>query len=99
RADFADKSLKQISAEISDQDEILGVAVGESSGIVIEDISNDAEIEEGYSVVTNDAKVGQYMFLGKILKVIEDPSAVEKQARVQPGIDYSELKYVFIITD
>lgn len=99
RADFAGKSLKQISAEISDQDEILGVAVGESSGIIIEDISNDAEIEEGYSVVTNDEKVGQYMFLGKILKVIEDPSAVEKQARVQPGIDYSELKYVFIITD
>ncbi|MCB9791080.1 hypothetical protein H6764_03595, partial [Candidatus Nomurabacteria bacterium] len=99
KTNFSDKSLRQIKAEVSSQKEILGVVVGDGGSILVEDISNNAEFSEGYSVIINDEKVGQYMYLGRISKIIEDPSAVEKQARVEPGVDYKELKYVYIVVD
>ena len=76
-----------------------GVATGSLDGIRIENIDNKAVVAQDNIVITKDEKVGEFMYLGKIDHVSEDPSASSKIAFVKVPYNLDELKFVFVKID
>jgi len=74
-----------------------GVAIGTLSGIKVENIVNNAEIEAGDVVFIVDEKVGDVLVLGTVSEVFGQPNDPNKSVLVNPAINYLDLKYVFVI--
>lgn len=73
-----------------------GVAVGSTSGISIENIATDSDIKEGDAVVVNDSRVNDFLYLGEISEIVDDPSASQKNAFVSLPLNYQEINFVFV---
>jgi cell shape-determining protein MreC len=73
-----------------------GVMSGNINGIVIQNIPQADTISEGDYVIVNDEKIGRYLVVGKIEKVEGVASEATRKALVEPFLNYSELRYVFI---
>lgn len=75
---------------------LSGVAIGRSNVLSVENIETRGNLEEGDIILTNDAKIGTYLYIGDVLTVDEDPTATSRTCTVQLPIDYSNLKRVFV---
>ncbi len=76
-----------------------GVVVGASDGIRIENIPMDAKVEDGDIVVVSDSKVGNYLVLGSLVSLSQNPAATSRFGYVSPFADYDGLMTVFVRVD
>lgn len=76
-----------------------GVASGTADGIRVENISTTADITDGCVVVINDAKVGDYLVLGYLVGLTNNPAETSRSGYVSTIIDYDDLKSVFVRID
>lgn len=86
---------------LSENIDILTKAVvkGSSDGIEIENMSMVADLKNGDIVVVNDSKVGEYLVLGTLVGLSENPAATSRSGFVSPIVEYDRLVTVFIRTD
>lgn len=86
-------------ARLSEDLDVLskGVVVGSPDGIRIENMSMNANLQNGDVVVLNDAKVGEYLILGYLVGLSENPAATSRTGYVSPILDYDDLITVFVI--
>ena len=73
-----------------------GVVNGSADGIRIENIAMDADISNGDVVVVNDSKVGEYLILGYLVGLSENPAATSRTGYVSSIVDYNRLVTVFV---
>jgi cell shape-determining protein MreC len=73
-----------------------GVVKGSSEGVLIENMSMSAKLENGNVVVVNDSRVGEYLVLGYLQDISENPAATSRSGFVLPVVDYEELITVFV---
>lgn len=73
-----------------------GIAIGTPSGIRIDNIITDADIKKGDAIVVNDIKVGEFLYLGTISSINDDPTLTQKDAFVTVPLNYQQLNFVFI---
>lgn len=90
--DDLNERITQIAKEF-----VRGSARGSQKGIVVENITQKAVVEEGDYVLINDIKVDDVLFLGSISDVNDDPTLPEQAALVEPFLNYEELTSLFII--
>ena len=76
-----------------------GVLNGTSKGIVIENISVNSSVEDGDIVFINDSKVSDFLVLGYVVGVTNNPASTSRTCFVSPIIDYDQLTKVFIKTN
>lgn len=76
-----------------------GVVKGAADGIRIENMSMNAPLQNGDIVVTNDARVGDYLVLGRLVGLSENPAATSRSGYVSPILDYNRLLTVFVMVD
>lgn len=86
---------------LSESIDILTKAVikGSPDGIEVENMSMVADLRNGDIVVVNDSKVGEYLVLGNLVGLSENPAATSRSGFVSPIVDYDRLVTVFIRTD
>lgn len=89
------------SKTVGDINNILtkGVVKGSSDGMKIENMSMNASIKEDDIVVINDSKVGQYLILGYLANLSDNPAATSRSGYVLPIVEYDNLFTVFVKTD
>ena len=76
-----------------------GVVKGSADGIRVENMSMSASLQNGDVVVVNDPRVGQYLVLGYLVGLSENPAATSRSGYVSPILDYDRLITVFVRTD
>ena len=76
-----------------------GVVKGSADGIRVENMSMSASLQNGDIVVVNDSRVGQYLVLGYLVGLSENPAATSRSSYVSPIFDYDKLITVFVRTD
>lgn len=74
-----------------------GVVEGAPDGIKIENMSMNASLKNGDTVVLNDTRVGEYLVLGNLVGLSENPAATSRTGYVSPIFDYDRLMTVFVI--
>lgn len=86
----------------------LSIKIGENYGIlkykdnelIVEGINNKGNIKIGDKVTTSDISIyPENILIGTINAVENDNYEIEKKIKVTPIVDFSNLKYVSIITD
>jgi cell shape-determining protein MreC len=84
-----------------EQVDVLTKAVvkGSADGIRIENMSMNASLQNGDIVVTNDSRVGEYLVLGRLVGLSENPAATSRSGYVSPVFDYNRLITVFVMVD
>ena len=73
-----------------------GVVSGSSDGIKIENIAMNADVKNGDIVVVNDVKVGEYLVVGTLVGLSENPAATSRNGYVSTLVDYDDLVTVFV---
>lgn len=76
-----------------------GVVSGTADGIKIENISMSANVKDGDIVVINDSKVGEYLVLGYLVGLSDNPATTSRSGYVSPMVDYDSLITVFVRID
>jgi cell shape-determining protein MreC len=76
-----------------------GVVKGSVDGLRVENMSMNAPLQNGDVVVVNDVRVGQYLVVGYLVGLSENPAATSRSGYVLPILDYEKLITVFIRTD
>jgi rod shape-determining protein MreC len=76
-----------------------GVVKGSVDGLRVENMSMNAPLQNGDIVVVNDVRVGQYLVIGYLVGLSENPAATSRSGYVLPILDYEKLITVFIRTD
>ncbi len=96
-------SLKVMILEQDADDEIAdflnGIALGYSNMVRVENVGLIRDLEIGDPIIINDPKVGEYLYLGEVYSVGEDPTLTLQVADVKLPVDYQSLKYVFVRKD
>jgi rod shape-determining protein MreC len=75
------------------------VVKGSADGITVENMSMNVDLENGDIVVANDPRVGQYLVLGYLVGLSENPAATSKSGYVSPILDYEKIITVFVRID
>jgi len=91
-------NLEQLSSTFDQiqKNIVHSVIKGSARGIIAEDIKLGADIKSGDYVIVNDEKVGDFLIIGQLEEISDDPTQPELSASVHPIINYEELTYVFI---
>lgn len=76
-----------------------GLVRGGLSGIVIEEVLENEELNVGDRVVAWSDDVPSGLFIGEITKVENQPTSSTKKAFLDSGINIEELGYVFVVLD
>lgn len=76
-----------------------GVVEGSADGVKISNMSMSADLREGDVVVVNDVRVGEYLVLGLLVELSDNPAATSRSGFVAPLFDYDKLTTVFVRTD
>ncbi len=101
-------NLEVIVTEVGVKDAIIsttpvvlskGVVSGTADGIRIENISMSANVKDGDIVVINDSKVGEYLVLGYLVGLSDNPATTSRSGYVSPLMDYDSLITVFVRVD
>lgn len=90
-------SLKDTDANIENSWD--AVIIGKLDGISIENISPEADVKEGFVVITNDENISGEYIIGTIAKLNNAPGMSMQKGELEPIINYKELKYIFILSD
>lgn len=75
------------------------VVSGSPEGIKIENVLMNADIEDGDIVVVNDDKVGNYLVLGYLVNLSDNPATSSRFGYVSSLADYDDLMTVFVQVD
>lgn len=78
------------------RDFLSGVAYGQANILTIDNIEMRGDLNEGDIIFTNDERIGEHLFMGKVLSIDEDPTATLRSCTVDIPIEYSNLKRIFI---
>jgi len=83
---------------VSENPLVLSKAVlkGVGDHISIENISTTSSVKDGDIVITNDAKIGQYLVVGRLTNLSSNPAETSKSGTVIPLIEYFDLMTVFV---
>jgi len=73
-----------------------GVVSGTAEGIKVENILMNADIENGDVVVINDERVGEYLILGYLVNLSDNPATTSRYGYVSTLVDYDDLMTVFV---
>ena len=76
-----------------------GVVEGAPDGIKIENMSMNAPLKNGDTVIINDTRVGEYLVLGNLVGLSENPAETSRTGYVSPVFDYDRLMTVFVIIE
>lgn len=93
--DFTEVTSSEESIEILTK----GVVKGSADGIRIENMSMNVSLSNGDVVVVNDPRVGQYLVLGHLVALSDNPAATSRSGYVSPIVDYDRLVTIFVRTD
>lgn len=74
-----------------------GVVTGSPEGIKVENMSMNANLQNGDVVIVNDTKVGQYLVLGYLVGLSDNPAATSRSGFVSPIVEYDDLLTVFVV--
>jgi rod shape-determining protein MreC len=76
-----------------------GILKGGISGLVLEDITQDAEIKNGEYVIASglDGEIPQGTLIGKAGRLKSSSSDLFKNISIEPIVDLSKLEIAFII--
>lgn len=94
--DLAEKSVAEIEASYQSVNSVKGVANGQLSNIIVEEIDRNAKVERSNEVFVTDTKVGMILYLGEVVSVESSASSASQAVLVQSPVDYFALKYIFI---
>ena len=77
---------------------ILSKAVvsGAPEGIKIENIPMDSNVHDGDIVIVSDERVGEYLVLGSLVSLSQNPATTAREGYVSPLADYDGLMSVFV---
>jgi cell shape-determining protein MreC len=92
-------SIERVRAKESVDILSKGVIKGSSGGIIIENMSMNSNLTNDDIVVVNDSRVGEYLVLGRLQDISENPAATSRSGYVEPIIDYEKLITVFVRVD
>ena len=92
-------SIEEVRATESTAILTKGVVKGSSDGIIIENMSMNADLKKDNIVVVNDPRVGEYLVLGYLQDISENPAATSRSGFVSPIVDYDKLITVFVRID
>lgn len=73
-----------------------GVTRGSEKGILVENMSMNADLQNGDLVVVNDPKVGEYLVLGYLVGISDNPANTSRSGFVSPVVEYDNLMTVFV---
>lgn len=73
-----------------------GIALGHSNLVKVENIEMLGEFQEGDPVFINDPKIGEYLYLGSVQAIDDDPTETSRSCGIKLPVDYQTLKYVFV---
>jgi len=76
-----------------------GVVKGAPDGIKIENMSMNAPLKNGDTIIVNDTRVGEYLVLGRLTGLSENPAETSRSGYVSPILDYDKLMTVFVIIE
>lgn len=76
-----------------------GLVRGSLKGIVMEDVLENEELNEGDSVIVWEDKLPPDLVIGEIKKIDIISTSSTKKAYIESGINIEELNYVFVILD
>ncbi|HEQ65332.1 MAG TPA: rod shape-determining protein MreC [bacterium] len=74
-----------------------GIVRGYHSGLIIENIPVNFDLKKGQVVILTDERAGKYLYLGRVSSVDDSLSKPTHSGKVDAGVNYSELKYLFIL--
>jgi cell shape-determining protein MreC len=73
-----------------------GVVKGEVDNILIENLSINADLQDGDLVLVRDERVGDILILGTLIGISKNPASTYKEGFVSPIVDYSNILTVFV---
>jgi cell shape-determining protein MreC len=73
-----------------------GVLNGTSKGIMVENISVNSSVEDGDIIFINDSKVSDFLVLGYVVGITNNPASTSRTCFVSPIVDYDQLTKVFV---
>ena len=76
-----------------------GVVEGAPDGIKIENMSMNVSLKNGDTIIINDTRIGQYLVLGSLVGLSQNPAATSRTGYVSPVFDYDRLMTVFVIIE
>ncbi len=85
-----------LKVSIVSEASLVGIAVGYSNVLKVENIPIHGNFEVGDVILINDPKVGTHLYLGNVLAIDEEPTATLRSCRVELPVEYADLKYVFV---
>ncbi len=76
-----------------------GIAKGYVNFVRVENIDPVGDLEVGNSVFTNDPKIGEYLYIGEVSEIGDDPAEAFNSCVLELPISYTRLNYVFVKED
>jgi len=76
-----------------------GLVRGSLEGLVMEEVLENEELNEGDTVITWEDEIPGGLVVGKITRIEEIATSSTKRAFLNPGFSYENLDYVFVIVD
>ena len=92
-------SIEEVRAKESTNILSKAVIKGSSEGIIIENMSMSSNLNNGDVVVVNDSRVGEYLVLGYLQDISENPAATSRSGFVEQIMNYEKLITVFVRVD
>lgn len=76
-----------------------GLVRGSLEGIVMEEVLENEQLEEGDIVITWEDDIPGGLVVGLIIDVEEVPTSATKRGFIEQGFSLEDLQYVFVVTD
>lgn len=81
-------------------EENYGILKYEEDTLIVRGINNKGEVEIGDLVYTSDISIyPEKVLIGEVKEVSTDNYEIEKVLKITPAVDFTNLKYVSVITD
>lgn len=75
----------------------IGVVIGKSDNILIENLGINADVKDGDFVLIRDSRVGDVLVLGTLVGVSNNPASTSKSGFVSPIFDYGNILNVYVL--
>lgn len=75
----------------------IGVVIGKSDSILIENLGINSDVKDGDFVLIRDNRVGDLFVLGTLIGVSNNPASTNKSGFVSPIFDYGNILNVYVL--
>ena len=76
-----------------------GVIKGSPDGVRIENMSMNSNLHDGDIVLVNDVRVGEFLVVGYLVGLSDNPASTSRSGYVAPIVEYDDLVTVFVRTN